>query len=432
MKDLLTTFLSAGMIQFINIVTGILAARLLLPEGRGELMILLLWPVLIADLGQFSMNTSVSFHVARKERSAQEIWTGAFLCITILCPVLIGIFLLAAPSIYSGQRPEVMQLTYICVALIPTYLYALSMMSIFQGAQKFGPYNLLRSLVHFSYLGFVVLLLAFQPPSLESFVNSYVAAHVLLLGVTVWLSWKQGWLSMRPSIAVMRSLFAYGLRVHVGVILAVANRRLDQLILSIALAATDLGYYVVAMTVEGPLFLAATTMELLLFPKIAAQHDENGRQQVLGRYFRAALMLVVPATVIFLILAPWLIGLVFGRAYLPATDAARILALSGIGYTLKVMLTTYMRASNRMRIVTLGEGMGIVVTIIALAALVPTLGLVGAAIAQVLAFTIPAIYMAYLIRRDTALSVAGLFRFEKRDWQVFDELTSRFRKTDQP
>ena len=96
------------------------------------------------------------------------------------------------------------------------------------------------------------------------------------------------------------------------------------------------------------------------------------------------------------------------------------------------MLTTYMRASNRMRIVTLGEGMGIVVTIIALAALVPTLGLVGAAIAQVLAFTIPAIYMAYLIRRDTALSVAGLFRFEKRDWQVFDELTSRFRKTDQP
>lgn len=430
MKDLFTTFLSAGMIQFINIVTGILAARLLLPEGRGELAILLLWPVLIAELGSFSLSTSVSFHAARNERAIREIWAGAFIIITILFPVLIGVFLLFAPMIYSGQRAGVMELAYLCIALIPAYMYALSLMSLFQGAQKFGPYNLLRSLVHFGYLGIVVLLMAFQPPSLEMFVTGYVAAHILLLGVTLWFCRKEGWPSIVPNIAVIRSLFGYGIRAHVGVILAIANRRLDQLIVSVALAATDFGFYVVAMAVEGPLFLAATTMELLLFPKIAAQKDEPGRQQVLGRYFRAALILVVSGTVVFLVLAPWLIGLVFGRAYLPAVDTARILSLSAIGYTLKVMLTTYMRASNRMRIVTLGEGLGIVVTVVALAALLPALGLIGAAIAQVLAFTIPALIMAVLIRRETGLSLTGLVRFEKRDWQVFGELADRFRKSD--
>lgn len=431
MKDLLTTFLSAGMIQFINIVTGILAARLLLPEGRGELTILLLWPLLIADIGLTSLNTSVSFHMARNQKTAREIWAGLTVFITFMFPVLIGIFLLFVPMIYSGQRLEVIELTYLCALLIPSYMYALSMMALFQGAQRFGPYNLLRSLVHFSYLGLVLLMIAFQPPSLATFVYAYVAAHILLLGITLWLCWKEGWVSFKPSAEILRSLFLYGLRMHVGVVLAVANRRLDQMIISVALAATDLGYFVVAMTVEGPLFLAATTMELLLFPKIAAQKDERGRQEVLGRYFRASLILVVPATVIFLVLAPWLIGLVFGRAYLPATDTARVLALSGIGFTLKVMLTTYMRASNRMRIVTQSEGLGVIVTIVSLAALLPTLGLIGAAIAQVLAFTIPALVMAYLVRRDTGLSLPGLFRFEKRDWHVFGELTSRFSKSEQ-
>lgn len=181
------------------------------------------------------------------------------------------------------------------------------------------------------------------------------------------------------------------------------------------------------MTVEGPLFLAATTMELLLFPKIAEQSQEGGRQAVLGRYFRAALIIVIPAIIAFLILAPWLIKIVFGAAYLPATDAARILALSGIGYTLKIMLTTYMRASNRMRIVTQSEGVGIVVTVVSLAILLPWLGLIGAAIAQVLAFTIPALFMAYLIRRETGLTLTQLCRFERRDWQVFDELKHKLR-----
>lgn len=431
MKDLLTTFMSGGMIQLIGLATSILAARLLLPDGRGELAMLFLWPVLIAELGSFSLSASTSFHMARNKHTPQEIFAGTILIITFLFPALTGIFLFCAPLIYDGQRPEVLQLAYLCAALIPAYLYALSLIGIFQGAQKFGPYNLLRSLVHFSYLGLILLFLALQPPSVSSFASGYVGAHILLLGVTLWLSWKQGWISTRPNIDVIRSLFLYGLRTHAGVVLAVANRRLDQLIVSVALAATDFGYYVVAMAIEVPIFFVAVTIEILLFPKIAEQESESGRQQVLGRYFRAALILVVPSTIVFLIMAPWLIEIVFGAAYLPAGDAARILALSGIGYTLKTMLTTYMRASNRMRIVTLSEGVGIVVTVVALAALLPTLGLVGAAIAQVLAFTIPALFMAILIRRDTGLSLAGLFRFEKRDWQVFGELTARFRRSGQ-
>ena len=426
MKDLLTTFLSAGAIQFVNIATGILAARLLLPEGRGELTILLLWPVLIASLGSFSLSTSVSYHTARNEHTIREIWAGTMLLITAQIPLLVVIFLALTPTIYGDHRPEVMRLATICAILIPAYLYALSLASLFQGSQKFGAYNLLRALVPFGYLAIALILFLVPDWKLEAFVYAYIGAHVLVLAISIWLCWKNSWISLKPAISVVRSLALYGVRAHVGVVLAVGNRHLDQMILSIALAATDLGLYVVAMTVEGPLFLAAATMETLLFPKLASQSDESARQEILGRYFRASLIIVVPATVLFLIFAPWLIGFVFGRAYLPAVDPARILALSGMGYTLKIMLTTYMRAGNRMRIVTQSEGIGILATVIALLLLLPPFGLIGAAIAQVLAFTIPALYMAFQVNRDTGLSITGLFRFERRDLRVFEEFATRY------
>jgi O-antigen/teichoic acid export membrane protein len=427
-KDLFGSFLAAGGIQIANFATGILAARILLPEGRGELTILLLWPMLVADLGSLSLNTSTSFHMARKDHGAKEIFAGTGLLLTLLWPVLVGIFLLLAPYIYADQRSEVLKVAVISAALIPVYMYALCMMAMFQGDQKYGIYNVLRALVHLGYLGIAIVLLLLSGPSLTAFIYAYLAAHLVILAIAAWYVRKSGWASLSTSLAAIKSLAGYGLRAHVAVVLQIANRRLDQLILSVALAATDLGLYVVAMTVEGPLFLAVTTMELLLFPKIAQQSQEGGRQAVLGRYFRAALLIVIPATIVFIALAPWLIGTVFGDTYLPAVDAARILALSGIAYTLKVMLTTYMRASNRMRIVAQSEGVGIVVTIIALAVLLPLFGLIGAAIAQVIAFTIPALFMAYLINRETGLSIIGLFRFERRDWHVFGELQNRFRR----
>ena len=57
--------------------------------------------------------------------------------------------------------------------------------------------------------------------------------------------------------------------------------------------------------------------------------------------------------------------------------------------------------------------------------LLPPFGLIGAAIAQVLAITVPALFMAFKINRDTGLSIVALFQFEKRDWRVFDEVFAR-------
>ena len=51
MKDVSVSFFTTGIVQVVNIATGLLAAWWLLPEGRGELAAIILWPGLIAELG---------------------------------------------------------------------------------------------------------------------------------------------------------------------------------------------------------------------------------------------------------------------------------------------------------------------------------------------------------------------------------------------
>ena len=50
-RDVSISFATTLYIQVVNVATGLLAARLLLAEGRGELAALMLWPGLVAELG---------------------------------------------------------------------------------------------------------------------------------------------------------------------------------------------------------------------------------------------------------------------------------------------------------------------------------------------------------------------------------------------
>ena len=48
-RDVSISFATTLYIQVLNIATGLIAARLLLPEGRGELAAQILWTGLVAE-----------------------------------------------------------------------------------------------------------------------------------------------------------------------------------------------------------------------------------------------------------------------------------------------------------------------------------------------------------------------------------------------
>ncbi|MCH9050401.1 MAG: hypothetical protein IIA72_04890 [Proteobacteria bacterium] len=55
MKDLFVSFIATGAIQLSNLASGILAARLLGPEGRGELAVRHIMAVVIAQWSSFAL-----------------------------------------------------------------------------------------------------------------------------------------------------------------------------------------------------------------------------------------------------------------------------------------------------------------------------------------------------------------------------------------
>ena len=102
------------------------------------------------------------------------------------------------------------------------------------------------------------------------------------------------------------------------------------------LPAADFGYYLVAVSVYTSACSLITLLGSLVFPKMAAAENDAVRAEVLGRYLRLALTLAVTGGIILLLVAPWLITLVYGRPYLPAAGVLQILAVGIAPMTFEV------------------------------------------------------------------------------------------------
>ncbi len=427
MKDLMTSFAATAIIQLANVASGILAARLLLPEGRGELAAVMLWPGLIAALGGLSINAASGYLAAGERREPREIFATATAVATLLTPVLILVGLVIVPLAYADYRPEVRDLARLYLAMVPLNLLTLCYMSILQGRLHFGAFNALRALQPVTYVAFIGLAVAAGWAGVAGFTAAALAGGVVMLILAVWALAHLGWVGWRTRREIARALMRYAATVHVSYVITVIAQRIDQALIALMLPAADLGLYAVAVSAGNLAAILVGAMDLLAFPKVAAA-DPEMRAEVLGRYVRLALILAVVAAVVLVPLLPWLLRLLFGAAFVPSAPAARIVAAATVFLAFRTMLYAGLRAYDRALVIGWIEGAVLVVLAGSLALLLPRYGIVGGAIAVAGSNLLACVLLAVSVRRVLGIGLGQLLTPGPREWELAGELLRMLRK----
>jgi O-antigen/teichoic acid export membrane protein len=256
--------------------------------------------------------------------------------------------------------------------------------------------------------------------SIRNMAIAMLAANVLNLIAGYGLCAKRTWLSFKPDLDAMGSLLRYGFKVHLGLMGRLVNLWMDQAFIAILLTAADLGLYVVAATLARGIGMVATPVELVAFPKIAAEPTAEGKAQLFCRYMKINLLLVLPAGVVLAALTPWILSTIFGPAFLPSARVAYVLILANVVLSGTLILSAALKAYDRAMLIAKVEGLDVIVTVAALALLVPSYGIEGAAYAMLIVNLFTFALLAFWVRRDLDISFAKLFRPTRQDvdWVV--------------
>jgi stage V sporulation protein B len=206
---------------------------------------------------------------------------------------------------------------------------------------------------------------------------------------------------------VARRSLAMGLRGQLSNVLQFINLRLDVLLMPAFLQLPAVGLYIVAVRVAEVLAQAAGAAGSLIFPAVSSQEDP-GSTDLTGRAVRVSLVVVIVAAAIMIVVADPFLVVAFGSNYGPAATSLRILAVAMIPLSLMRVLAGDLKGRGRAGLVSWAMAGAVVATAVLDVILIPLLGIEGAALASLAAYSIGAALLVVAFRRVTGAPIQAL------------------------
>jgi O-antigen/teichoic acid export membrane protein len=390
-----STAAANGALSIVGLVTGMLAARLLGPEGRGQLAAAQAWPLFLVMLGSFGLTEAVAYFVARSpSRARAALATGLMLAVPFtLAAVVAGVWLL--PRVLPRQTTEVQQVAMMCLVLVPLMTLAAAPSQALRGGGRYRAWNVLRLVTPLAWLAALVAVQGTDHANISTLALAFIGATALAGVVTHLYAWRTLAGSVLPDRSLVRPMLAYSAPTMAATIPHWLNLRLDQLIVIAFLDARALGLYVVAVAWSTAAHPLAEVVAHNAVPALAGAKDPWQRARLV---YRAGAVAAIGTSVPLLALTPTLLPSIFGVEFRAAVPVALVMVLAGAVDAANAVGAECLRGVGRPRAVLFAECVGLAVTVVALPILVVLGGIMGAACAALLSYSVIVVAQRRLLR----------------------------------
>ncbi len=402
-----TTLYASVAIVALNVVTGIVLARALGPQARGEVAAILLWTMLVASAGLIGLPEAVTYETARDRARARVVVGTAMRTCVVLSLALVGVGALVLTAALSGYGSSTRTTGYLFLAVIPLYVVTSIGAAALQGLRAMGAFNAVRIGVPLVTASVVVGLAAGGTLTVRAAIYTYIATQLVAFIFSVYLLRSRRLWSFDFDRSTLRRLLGYGGRSYTTFITMMSTQLLGLLLISVVLGATSLGLYVVAGALASGATLVAYAVGLVAFPQVTALPPGPERAAAARRFVVIALALSTAITVPMLAFTPQLLDFFFGHAFASVANICRVMLAASFFLAFGQLLTSVLRGLGRPLDSGIAGTVGLTVTVVLLTALLPTLGLMGAAIASLVAYIVMAGMMLRSVLR--ALDVPATY-----------------------
>ena len=395
-SHLMSTGVTDALLMALATISGILVARLLGPAGRGEFAIAVLWPSVLAAVGNMGLREALTYELAKVPSLRARLTGLAILLALGQSVLLVGLGYVLIPWLTRSQTPEVTRSALLFLFFIPANLLASYALGLLQGDLAISIFNMIRLSVSVVYLAAVLILWAFGAVTvwnvtLGLLLANYVTAAFGVVAVLAKYSatWRiDPWLTKR--------LLSYGVRNHAGSISSLLNQRMDQMLMAVLLAPVQLGWYSAAVNISGLARLGSGAFGTLVFPKVAAT-DPVEQRRVTQLYSRLNVTITAASGLALMATIPVLVPLLYGSAYRPSVVSAEILTVAAVFVGIGQAWSGSLRGLGHPLEPAKAELISLVITAIGLALTLKPWGIMGASVTSLFAYVVSSIYLYFQI-----------------------------------
>jgi len=374
-------------------------ARVLGPAKRGELSFFVLVPTILTVLGSLGTENGIYFFWHHGDGRLRASLLATCAVVAVVSGTFFGVVSYAAISLIRPQTAILIR--FLIAASMPLSIANAILTMALMASGRIGRYNASRLAGPAFYTCVVATLWVVRDLGVSSaFLAWFGSMAVTVLADIVLMTGLTG---TRPrwDTSVARRSVTYGLRSCIGNVSQYGTLRLDQAMLGALAGNGPLGLYYAAVSVGEMLLYLAINTGAAMMAKFG-KSSRKERRHLASITMTAVAALTALAAVSLALFGGPVVSLVFGKAYLPAVPALRILLLGMVPLALAQVMSQYFIAIGGPQIFARAAVASLVVTVIGDVTLIPRFGADGAAAASVLAYLVMALWMGLKFRAHHA------------------------------
>lgn len=399
-----TNLLLAGL----GMTSGVLAARLLGPHGRGELSAIQTWPGFIALLAAMGMPEATVYYAAKEPEKAGRLLGSAIAIALATALPMIALGYVLMPIMLHAQRPQIVAAGRWYLAVVAILATEGMMVHPLRGRRDFVPWNAMRLMPLVGWIAVLAVAWAAgraQPAFVAA--GALVAQALLILPFAAIVRWRVPGPYL-PERRRYPSLLRFGLPCAATAVPSTLNLRLDQMLMAALIAPRDLGLYAVAVAWSGAVAPMLNAVGAVIMPAVASARDHEQAAQRLAAGVRAAAILALLLCLSLEVLTPLAITTLFGERFKESIPLALVLVPAAAVLGLNLVLEEGLRGMGHPYAVLRAELAGLVVTAAALGALLRPMGIMGAALSSLLGYSTVAAELVRGVRRCADIPIRVL------------------------
>lgn len=427
----------------VGFLTSIVLARAAGPEGKGGYDLSLATAGLLVAVVGLALPSGLAYVVARGAQgarpllsrlSAMAVAQGAGAAVLLLA---VSATPLAPAFLASG--------TGTALVLPITLLFMLTLVvaherAILVGRQLFIAANTrdlagrIAVLAALSVVAIVFLAAGDAVPIVPLVWAAVAAAGILVVLFATALPSDSG---ARPGPTVMREIVSFAIPAYGAQVAQFLNYRLDLFLVGLFLGPAEVGLYALAVSLAQMLWLVSNSVAVVLFARVAASGARTGRERdaeggsaadagaarrlraergaEAAQVCRMILAATLGGAVLLGLASPVLIPVLFGSAFGPSVAPLLLLLPGVVVFSVANVLGAFVTGIGRPGHVLGVSLVALVVTIPLDLLLIPTVGIVGAALASSAAYSAAALVMLALFTRHAGVGARDAFLLRRSD-----------------
>lgn len=324
LQKVVETFSTRIFLIIASLVTSVIIARSLGPEGRGLYALALTVGMIGVQFSNFGLHSSNTFYIAKNPGLLPSLLGNS-----LAVGFVVGSFFAVTAGLVFHFFPNIAPiqglLLFLALAWIPFGLVFLLTQNLLIGIQEIRSYNKIEIFNKALSILLIIIIVIANWSSAESI---FLAALIALIFSTLLIFQSLIKHISRPphfSFSIFKRNLPYGIKSYLGSFIAFLLLRVDLLMVNQMLGKSETGLYDIAVNLSEMVYLLPLVVSTVLFPKLSAIQDIKEKWTLSKSVGKGLLIAMVLLCGLAIWVAQPAVNLLYGEAFLASVPIFTIL-----------------------------------------------------------------------------------------------------------